>query len=111
MTLPDSILDGIRAMDDLLAQESQIKENMKPYKTELKNVNKEKKLLMERMIEYLRTNGGTITGNGWEICPSVREKKTFSLHELEGVVDQDVLQSLMPEDELIFPMKKRPRTD
>lgn len=111
MSLPPIILDGIQAMNTLIRQEEQVKERMKPFKDELKVVNVEKKRVMEQMVDHLRSSGGTIIGDGWEICPGVREKKTFSIHELEGVVEQHTLQSLMPsEEELVFPLKKRKRS-
>jgi hypothetical protein len=50
-------------------------------------------------------------GDGWEMTSTVRKKKSVSVQELEGVVDREVIQSLMPDqDDLIFPIRKRKRT-
>jgi hypothetical protein len=108
--LPAEINTAIDEMNELFRQEDAVKTQMKPMKSELKVITGNKKTAMAILVEHLKTHGGTLAGDGWEISPNVRQKKTFTIQELEGVINEEVLQSLMPEeDEVVFPVKKKRR--
>lgn len=108
----DDIQASIEAMDDILRQEEAIKQNMKPFKDRLKAVKKEKKKVLTVLSDHLKSKGAgvTLSGDGWEMCADVREIKTIAIQKLEGIVDQDVIQSILPDDEVTYPLRKKRRT-
>jgi chaperonin cofactor prefoldin len=110
-SIPENVLLAVAQYSELQKKVDQIMTDMKPLRAAMKEVRLEQVECKTIMENHITANGGKIMGDGWEMTSTVRKKKSVSVQELEGVVDREVIQSLMPDqDDLIFPIRKRKRT-
>jgi len=94
--LTDSELNNhIQTVSTLIAQQEDVKERMKPFKEELKELTSEMSSPYAELVQHVRATGIPIEGPNFDIKEKMpKEKKTFSVSDLSSVMKKEDISDL-----------------